>query len=83
MTKFPYWDSVLMDMVERPSEVVVVSVKRRAKRHRGWANNNYLSHLSNASALKEQPEENPYLEEVSTVILFHDPGSDDFCQQHF
>lgn len=39
-TRFPSWDSALLEMMEQPEDVVVVSAKRRGRGHGGWSKHN-------------------------------------------
>lgn len=67
ISKFPTWDGPLVEMINRPLEVMVVSVKTRARSHRGWSNNAYLDSLAGKiDAKSERSKDNPYLEEVSS-----------------
>jgi hypothetical protein len=65
--KFPSWNSLFLELVDRPAETVVV-VKRTRRRHRGWAyQQNYLDNLGKKEedARKEnKPKDNPFLKEV-------------------
>ena len=65
MTRFPTWDSVFVDLVNRPVETVIVEIKRRGRSHRGWSNNQYLENLNNGGGNVTRSKENPYMEEVS------------------
>ena len=65
ISKFPTWDGPLVEMINRPLEVMVVSVKTRARNHRGWSNTGYLDSLGKPDAKTERSKDNPYLEEVS------------------
>jgi hypothetical protein len=70
-TNFPSWDSLFLDLVNRPTETVVV-FKSRQRHHRGWSNsNNYLDNIGNKDA-KQKPlaKVNPYLEAVSTFDIY-------------
>ena len=54
----------------RPSEIVILEVKQKRRRHRGlsgFGTNNYLETLGkNQKPQEETPQtENPYVEEVS------------------
>lgn len=40
VTRFPSWSSVLMDVMQQPNDVVIVSAKRRGRGHGGWSKNN-------------------------------------------
>jgi hypothetical protein len=40
VTRFPIWSSVLMDVMQQPNDVVIVSAKRRGRGHGGWSKNN-------------------------------------------
>jgi hypothetical protein len=40
LTTFPDWSAVLMDLMQEPDDVVVVSVKRRGQGVSGWSKNN-------------------------------------------
>jgi hypothetical protein len=40
LTEWSSWDSILVDMLDRPSDVVVVSARRRGRGHGGWSKNN-------------------------------------------
>jgi hypothetical protein len=40
LTIYPEWDSILQDMTSRPSEVVIVSARRRGGGHGGWSKDN-------------------------------------------
>jgi hypothetical protein len=40
LTEFTSWDSILVDMLDRPADVVVVSARRRGRGHGGWSKNN-------------------------------------------
>lgn len=47
VTLYPSWDALLVDMLQRPDDVVVVSAKRRGRGHGGWSKNNpYLEDVS-------------------------------------
>jgi hypothetical protein len=47
LTIYPEWDSILQDMTSRPSEVVIVSARRRGGGHGGWSKDNpYLEDVS-------------------------------------
>jgi hypothetical protein len=40
VTEWSSWDSILVDMLHRPSDVVVVSARRRGRGCGGWSKNN-------------------------------------------
>jgi hypothetical protein len=40
ITEFSSWDSILVDMLDRPADVVVVSARRRGRGCGGWSKNN-------------------------------------------
>lgn len=40
LTRFQTWDALLLDLVERPSTMVVVAARRRGLGHGGWSSNN-------------------------------------------
>jgi hypothetical protein len=47
LTQYERWDSVLLDILSRPKEVIVVSAKRRGRGHGGWSKDNpYLQEVS-------------------------------------
>lgn len=47
LTQYERWDSVLLDILSRPKEVIVVSAKRRGRGHGGWSKDNpYLPDVS-------------------------------------
>lgn len=66
--KFPSWNSLFLELVDRPAETVVVVSKRTRRRHRGWAyQQNYLDNLGKKeedTRREDEPKENPFLEEV-------------------
>lgn len=68
ISKFPTWDGPLVEMINRPLEVIVVSVKVRPRNNRGWSNNGYLDSLAGKTddSKTQRSQENPYLEEVSS-----------------
>jgi hypothetical protein len=62
LTKFPAWDSLLSDMLEKPDDVVVVSAKRRGRGHGGWSKHNpYLEEVSACFASCLHRKENVHL----------------------
>lgn len=66
MTLFPSWDSLFLDLVMRPKEVVVVTVQRQKRSHRGLSSrNHYLDNIGKKDVQEEEARTNPYLEEVS------------------
>jgi hypothetical protein len=47
VTLWPSWETLLVDMLQKPEDVVVVSAKRRGRGHGGWSKNNpYLEEVS-------------------------------------
>jgi hypothetical protein len=40
LQKYGEWDDILFDMIQRPSDTVVISAKRRGRGHGGWSKNN-------------------------------------------
>eukprot|EP00804_Cyclotella_cryptica_P012736 CCRYP_019209-RB/>CCRYP_019209-RB protein AED:0.10 eAED:0.10 QI:0/0.5/0.33/1/1/0.66/3/272/356 len=40
VTKYPTWDSLLLDMMMQKNEKMIVSAKRRGRGHGGWSKNN-------------------------------------------
>lgn len=40
MTTYSTWDAMLLDMVQQPADVVVVSARRRGRGHGGWSKDN-------------------------------------------
>ena len=40
LTKYPEWDSMLIEMMFMPADVVVISAKRRGRGHGGWSKDN-------------------------------------------
>ena len=40
LTMYPLWDSILLDMLQQPADVVVVSARRRGRGHGGWSKDN-------------------------------------------
>ena len=40
LTRFDTWDALLLDLVQRPNEVVVVAARRRGRGHGGWSSDN-------------------------------------------
>jgi hypothetical protein len=66
MTLFPSWDSLFLNLVVLPKEVVVVTVQGQKRSHRGLSGGNtYLENLGKKDAQVEKERTNPYLEEVS------------------
>lgn len=50
MTKYEYWDSLLMDMVYKPKDVVVLKLGNNARRQGGWSKKNpYMKEVSGTS----------------------------------
>jgi hypothetical protein len=46
LTKYPEWDSMLLEMMFLPPQVVVISAKRRGRGVGGWSKNNpYLEEV--------------------------------------
>jgi len=70
-TNFPSWDSVFMDFVTLPKEVVVVEIKRPQRRRGLASTNNYLESLGKKDTKKEdEVSKNPYLEETAIEYEF-------------
>ena len=40
LTEYGTWDAILLDMLQQPPDVVVVSARRRGRGHGGWSKNN-------------------------------------------
>jgi len=40
VSRYPTWDSVLLDMMRQPNDKMIVSAKRRGRGHGGWSKNN-------------------------------------------
>jgi hypothetical protein len=40
VTKYPTWDSVLIDLMRQPNQRIIVSAKKRGRGHGGWSKNN-------------------------------------------
>ena len=40
LTMYGSWDSILLDMLQQPPDVVVVSARRRGRGHGGWSKDN-------------------------------------------
>jgi len=40
LTRFADWDSLLLDLLQRPNDVVIVAARRRGRGHGGWSSNN-------------------------------------------
>lgn len=40
ISRFPTWETVLLDMMEQPQDYIIVSAKRRGRGHGGWSKNN-------------------------------------------
>lgn len=49
-TRFPTWDTVLLELMEQPEDVLVVSAKRRGRGHGGWSKNNPYLQVSTKSS---------------------------------
>lgn len=46
LTTYPKWDDMLMDMLTRPSSVIVIQARRRGRGVGGWSKNNpYLEEV--------------------------------------
>ena len=46
LTDYPEWDSMLLELMFTPPQVVVVSAKRRGRGHGGWSKDNpYLEEV--------------------------------------
>jgi hypothetical protein len=56
LIKYPEWDTILLDMLQRPPDVVIVSAKRRGRGHGGWSKNNpYLEEVGVRVCLEPFP----------------------------
>jgi hypothetical protein len=40
LTKYPEWDSMLLEMLFTAPQIVVLSAKRRGRGHGGWSKDN-------------------------------------------
>ncbi len=40
LTRYPDWDSIFLDMMERPKSKIILQAKRRGRGHGGWSKNN-------------------------------------------
>lgn len=40
ITKFPRWDSLLLDMIDNPEEIIIIQARRRGLGRGGWSKNN-------------------------------------------
>jgi hypothetical protein len=61
-TKFPEWDSVFLDCVDRPEEVMVMEVRQRRRQRKLSGHNDYFESLkspSSASKGKEDDDAKP------------------------
>lgn len=46
LTNYPEWDSMLLELMFTPPQVVIISAKRRGRGHGGWSKDNpYLEEV--------------------------------------
>ena len=40
LTRYPDWDSIFVDMIDRPRSKIILQAKRRGRGHGGWSKHN-------------------------------------------
>jgi len=75
VTQWSEWDSILLDMLHRPTDVIVVSARRRGRGNGGWSKNNpYMEDVSYSKSLLSFSLARRHESSVSTRS--HTPRSD-------
>ena len=70
MTRYPKWDSVLLEMLSKPKATVVAHrTTRRAGGGSGWRGQ--IGGFNGAAQPRQERKENPHIQEVSSVRCYY------------